>query len=148
MHISSIFLVLGLLSLLAFPATSLQAGEETDKGAARSKGKLLIVWTSADRDVAIKMVFKFAHNAAKKGWADEIELLVWGPSSKLLSVDKELQAAVKQMKNDGVVLSACKSCAESYGVVDKLTAFGIDVRYMGKYLADRTLSDDWKVLTF
>ncbi|WP_197092805.1 hypothetical protein [Labilibaculum euxinus] len=55
------------------------------------KQKLAVVWTSGDRDVALKMVFMYTYNAKKMGWWDEINLIVWGPSSKLLCEDAELQ---------------------------------------------------------
>ncbi|MBN2431547.1 MAG: DsrE family protein [Acidobacteria bacterium] len=109
--------------------------------------KLLVVWTSGDRDVALKMVFMYTYNAKKSGWFDEVQLLVWGPSSKLLSHDRELQESFVKMKETGVTLTACKACAEMYGVADALAGLGIEVRYMGQPLSDM-LKGDWKVITF
>jgi len=43
---------------------------------AQDAPKLAIVWTSGDRDVAIKMVFMYALNEKRRGWADEVELEV------------------------------------------------------------------------
>ncbi len=109
--------------------------------------KLVVVWTSGDRDVAIKMVFMYTYNAKKNGWWDEVRLVVWGPSSLLLSVDKELQDYIKKMKDEGVIIEACKACADEYGVSDKLAALGIDVKYMGKPLTDM-LKSGYFSLTF
>ena len=53
--------------------------------------KLAVLWTSGDRDVAIKMVFMYTFNAKKRGWWNDIQFIVWGPSSKLLSEDLEIQ---------------------------------------------------------
>ena len=33
--------------------------------------KLVILWTSGDREVALKMVFMYTYNAKKYGWWDE-----------------------------------------------------------------------------
>jgi len=110
--------------------------------------KLMVVWTSGDRDVAIKMVFMYAYNAKKNGWWDEVTLVVWGPSSKLLSTDTELQEYIAKMKDEGVILEACKACADMYGVSDKLGAMGIDVKYMGQPLTDALKAPGWKVVTF
>ena len=109
--------------------------------------KLGVVWTSGDPDVAHKVCFMYTHNAKKAGWFDEVELIVWGPSSKLLSEDKSLQDKVKTMLADGVKVTACKACADSYGVSDDLTALGIDVKYMGKPLTEM-LQTGWRVITF
>ena len=74
-------------------------------------------------------------------------MVVWGPSSLLLSVDKELQDYIQKMKEEGVLLEACKACSDMYGVSDKLTALGIDVKYMGKPLTEM-LKTGWASMTF
>ncbi len=109
--------------------------------------KLLVLWTSGDRDVALKMVYMYTYYSKKNNWWDEVRFVVWGPSSLLLSVDKELQDYVKKMKNEGIILEACKACADMYGVSDKLTELGIDVKYMGKPLTNM-LKSGWVTLTF
>jgi len=107
----------------------------------------LIVWTSGDREVALKMVFMYTYNCQKRKWMDKVRLLVWGASTKLLSEDKELQEEIKKIKETGVELWACKGCADLYGVSKKLESLGIDVHYTGKELADMQ-KNGWYVLTF
>jgi hypothetical protein len=41
---------------------------------------------------------------------------------------------VKKMGETGVRLTACKWCADEYGVSEKLEQIGIEVKYMGKPL--------------
>jgi hypothetical protein len=115
--------------------------------ASAQPSRLGVLWTSGDRDVALKMVFMYTLNAKRRGWFDEVQLIVWGPSSKLLSVDEELQREVAQMKEAGVELTACKACADSYGVSEKLTELGVEVKYMGQPLTEM-LKGDWVVTTF
>lgn len=93
--------------------------------------QLVVVWTSGDREVALKMVFMYTYNAKKYEWWKDITLLVWGPSAKLLSEDKELQDYVKSMKEEGIHLLACKGCADQYGVSEKLEEIGVEVKYTG-----------------
>ncbi len=95
------------------------------------KNKLVVVWTSGDREVAMKMVFMYTYNANKYKWWDDITLLVWGPSQKLLSEDEELQDYVKNMINEGIHVLACKGCADLYEISDKLEQIGVTVRYTG-----------------
>ncbi len=114
---------------------------------ANEKSKLLVLWTSGDRDVALKVCFMYTHAAAKQKWFDQVRLVVWGPSSKLLANDVELQQKIKAMKKDGVELFACVVCANSYGVSEKLHEMGITVIGMGKPLT-KMLKSDWTTLTF
>jgi hypothetical protein len=109
--------------------------------------KLGVLWTSGDRDVALKMVFMYTLSAKRQAWFDEVRFIVWGPSSKLLSVDEELQAGIAEMGEAGVELVACKACADSYGVSGKLEELGIEVKYMGVPLTEM-LKGDWIVVTF
>ncbi|HSG27214.1 MAG TPA: DsrE family protein [Candidatus Krumholzibacterium sp.] len=94
--------------------------------------RLAIIWTSGDREVALKMVFMYTFNSKKFGWWKDITLVVWGPSAKLLSEDAELQEYIAKIKEAGVHLKACKGCSDLYGVSDKLAALGIEVKYMGE----------------
>ena len=116
-------------------------GEKTDPS------KLLVVWSSGDRDVALNMVFMYTYNAKKQGWWENIRFLIWGASSKLLSEDKELQQELQKMKEVGIELLACKACADRYGVSKTLQDMGIEVKYMGVGLTDM-LKSGWTTLTF
>lgn len=121
-----------------------EKGNDTTQVA--EKDKLVVVWTSGDKEVALKMVFMYTFNAMKNGWWDDITLLVWGPSAKLLSEDDELQDYIKEMKTVGVNLLACKGCADSYEVSDKLEALGVTVKYTGTDLTQ--FIKERKVITF
>ncbi len=136
--------------LVALPLMSQeQAAPATEKQQLRPEDKLVVVWTSGDRDVALKMVFMYTYNAstARFGWWQDITLVVWGPSSKLLSVDKELQEYLTKMKEAGITLEACKACADMYEVSDELTELGVDVKYMGDVLTGY-IREGRHVLTF
>ena len=109
--------------------------------------KLLVVWTSADKEVALKMVYMYTYNAKKNGWWDEVRFLIWGPSARLLAEDQELQEYVKKMKTEGVEIIACKACADSYGISEKLEGIGAKVFYVGKDLT-AMLKSDWVTVTF
>ena len=109
--------------------------------------KLFVLWSSGDREVATKMVFMYTLNAKRKGWWNDISLIVWGPSAKLVSEDKGLQAGITKIKEAGVELMACKACSDIYGVSDSLEALGIEVKYMGEPLT-QLLKRNYKIITF
>jgi hypothetical protein len=108
---------------------------------------LVVIWSSGDREVAKKMVFMYTKNSRLKGWWGRVRLVVWGPSSLLLTTDPELQEELEDLKAVGVELLACKACADLYGATDKLTALGIEVIFMGAPLTEM-LKTGWKCLTF
>jgi len=108
--------------------------------------KLVIIWSSADRDVALNMVFMYTSNSKRFGWWDDITLVVWGPSAKLLSEDQELQVNIKSMIDAGIVVKACKLCSDNYGVSGKLEELGIIVKYMAE-LTDY-IKEGRNILTF
>ena len=94
--------------------------------------RLAVVWSSSDPDVANRVCFMYTGNAKKQKWFDEVTLIVWGPSARLLAGDKDLQAKIKTMLQDGVKIQACQACTDSYGITERLRNMGIDVKYLGK----------------
>ncbi len=141
-----------LSAALMFSTMTLLAGavyseDDTQSSTRHHKSSLSVLWTSGDPDVAHRVCFMYTHNAKLQGWFDHVVLVVWGPSARLLAGDKDLQAKVKQMMADGVIVQACKACADSFGVTQQLEDLGIDVKYMGVPLTNM-LKQGWKVLTF
>jgi len=139
MKIRNILLALFICTMLfaadakAQSADALQSGETVTVPASE---KLVILWTSGDRDVALKMVFMYTYNAMRNHWWEDITLVVWGPSAKLLSEDEELQDYLARIIESGVSVRACKGCADQYGVSGKLEELGITVLYIGKEFTD------------
>lgn len=128
-------------------ASQPEAGAQTRVEPA-SPARLAVVWTSGDPDVAHRMALMYSHAAKRAGWFDEVTLVVWGPSQRLLVGDKDLQAKLEAMRKDGVIVRACIACANSYGIADDLRALGLPVEPMGQPLSEMLQSDGWDVLTF
>ena len=112
-----------------------------------SNDKLVIVWTSDDRDVALKMVFMYTLNSRLNSWWDDITFIVWGPSANLISHDYELQEYLQRIKEQGVRLEACITCANMYGVAQDLLDMDIDVKKMGPVLT-QYIKEGRNILTF
>lgn len=108
---------------------------------------MTILWTSGDREVALNMVFMYALNAKKRGWWNEITLIIWGPSQELSIRDEEIQEEIKQLNEAGVKLEACVVCAEEYGAVNDLEGLGVDVYGMGEPLTE-AIKGEANVVTF
>ncbi len=108
---------------------------------------LVILWTSGDPDVALKVVFMYAGTSARVKWWSHVRLIIWGPSTKLTAENPEIQQGIAKMQENGVAVEACRACADDYGVSDTLSSLGIDVKFMGKPLTEY-LKTGKKVLTF
>lgn len=113
----------------------------------KKSDKLLVVWTSGDREVALNMVHMYTLNAKIHNWWDEITLVIWGPSAKLLSEDEDIKDYIKKMIDVGINVEACKVCADNYNASEKLEELGVKVKYMGQPLTSY-IKDDWKTITF
>jgi hypothetical protein len=133
-------------SVLYADAQTKATKQSEQKMLAENKEKLVIVWSSGDREVALKMVFMYIQNSKKFQWWKHTTLVIWGPSAKLLSEDKELQALIAELKCPCVEIKACKMCADSYGVSEKLEALGVEVKYMSE-LTD-FIKEGRPILTF
>ncbi len=113
----------------------------------KKKDSLVVIWTSGDREVAEKMVFMYTLNSKLREWWKEVTLVVWGPSSKLITEDMELQDYLEKLKEAGVKLEACITCADMYRVSKKLADMDIDVKPMGLPLT-QYLQQGHSVITF
>ena len=112
-----------------------------------NENRLDVIWSSDDPMVAKRVALMYPHAAQRNKWFDEVILVVWGPSAKLIAEDIELQNKLSQMKKDGVLIKACIACAKEYDVADKLNNLGYEVIPMGIPLTNY-LKDGYKVLTF
>jgi len=112
-----------------------------------TKDTLVVLWTSGDRVVAEKSCLMYTHAAKRNGWFDEVILIVWGSSSRLLAEDEALQEKVRAMGIDGVILEACIACSDQLGVTQDLIELDIDVKGMGVPLS-QYLKSGCHVLTY
>ena len=99
---------------------------------------LVVLWSSGDPDVAEKACLMYAGAAKKFNWFNEVILIVWGPSEKLLAENAGLKEKVTALQKSGVIVQACVACSNMYGVTDTLKVCKVDVKGMGvpltKYL--------------
>jgi hypothetical protein len=109
--------------------------------------KLNILWTTGEKDVALRMIFVYIMNAKANGWWDEINLIIWGPSAKLVGENRLIRQEIDLLLQSGITIEACQACTDSYNVTEKLINMGISVRFMGKPFTGYLTSED-KLITF
>ena len=116
-------------------------------GTAGPSDTVVVVWSSGDPEVAMKACLMYANAAKKYKWFNEVILIVWGPSEKLLAENKELKEKIAAMKKDGIIVEACVACSNMYGVTDELKVCEVDVKGMGVPLT-KYLKRGYKVISY
>ena len=96
---------------------------------------LVIIWTSGDRDVALKTVLSYALNSKLNGWMQNVTVLVWGPSVQLLAKDKMIQNVFTYMKQAGVTILVDKKCVDEYQLNNEITGLNLEIKSLGKPLS-------------
>jgi hypothetical protein len=107
---------------------------------------LVWLWTSADAEVARRMGFMYAHASMEQKWWEHIHLIVWGPAQKELLANPDLIESLNRFIEDGGVATACRKCADEYGIASELEALGLTVEYTGSDLT-RFLKSGYRVLS-
>jgi hypothetical protein len=108
--------------------------------------QLVVVWKTADLIDIHEFVIPYIHNSKTQKWWDEVEVIIWGASQKVVAFDQDIQKRIVTMQEAGIIFHACKKCADDLCVTDHLEQIGIDVIYTGKLLTQK-LQSDAKVLT-
>lgn len=95
------------------------------------KKHLYVLWTNDNVMTAEKMVFMYTINSLKKEWWEDVTLIIWGATTKLVAENKEIQTLVRNALDVGVHVTACKACADQLKVTDILEGLDIEVIYWG-----------------
>ncbi len=98
--------------------------------------ELLILWTNDNIGTSINMVLMYAENAKINGWWEDVTVLIWGSTAKLVAENQEIQNYIRAILSEKVRVIACRQCAENYNVVENLEKLKIEVFYTGQFLTD------------
>jgi len=106
------------------------------------KTGLYILWTNDNPVSAEKMVFMYAINSIIEGWWKIVTIIVWGAAAPLVCDNKAIQRKVREAREKGIHIIACKACADQLGVTKRLEKLGIDVEYTGELLTNILKTDE------
>ena len=110
------------------------------------KDTLYILWTNDNVITAEKMVFMYAINAKRYGWWENVTLVIWGATAKLVAENGRIQELIAEARENGVYVTACKACSDQLGVSEILEGHDIDVQYLGTALTN-VLKNDEKLIS-
>ncbi|MCY1153074.1 MAG: hypothetical protein PQJ49_08555 [Sphaerochaetaceae bacterium] len=104
--------------------------------------RLNILWTTDNEATIISFLELYTVNSMKREWWDEIHIVIWGGSTKLIYESEKMQAVVKNMIENKIIVEACKHCCDRYNATEVLENLGVDVKYMGEPLTEYLKSGD------
>ncbi|MFZ0451267.1 MAG: DsrE family protein [Desulfatiglandaceae bacterium] len=110
------------------------------------KTHLYVLWTNDNPITAEKMVFMYTINSRIRGWWENVTLIIWGATAKLVGEDVNIQKLIKEAIDAGVHVTACKACADQLGVTETLEKLQIEVKFWGLPLTE-VLKNNEKLLT-
>jgi hypothetical protein len=94
--------------------------------------KLNILWTTGNKNKVFSMLNMFASRSEKNDWWNDVNVIIYGASAKLVGTDKKVQVEIVDMISQGVNVEAFKDSCDNFGVTEKLIELGVNVRSMGK----------------
>ncbi|MHA1400701.1 MAG: DsrE family protein [Candidatus Heimdallarchaeaceae archaeon] len=109
--------------------------------------RVFMILTSGDVVVHQEASFKYAYNAKKQGWMDQVRVILWGPTERIAAEDKDFQEEIRLLLDAGVEVIACKACSDNFGVSEELEKIGVTVQYVGN-IVTKMLKEGWYQLTF
>jgi len=109
--------------------------------------KVFVILSSQDREVLLEVGFTYPFNAVVNGWMEDVKIIFFGPSEKLVVHDLEVQSRLKEVLDAGIHVMACKWCADRMEIAEELEALGVEVVYVGSIMSD-LMKAGWAGLTF
>jgi len=108
---------------------------ETEMQFAGDSSSLVIIWTSGDKEMALKTVLAYALNSKLNGWIQNVTLLAWGPAVQLLGKDKNIQNVFTYLKQAGVTILVDKKCVDDYGLNKEFEGLNLEIKNLGRPLS-------------
>lgn len=96
--------------------------------------KLLVVISTRDKEKALAGLM-YARNALERGWLDDVKVVFFGPSERLVAEDDEVADTVKDVALIGESF-ACKALSDREGFSGELEKLGVKVEYIGSMMSN------------
>lgn len=109
--------------------------------------KAFVVVSSGDREVVKGPALTYPLNAVKRKWLDEVKVIIFGPSEKLVASDAEIQAKLEELQAAGIEIVACKALSDAWNITGAIEDKGIECVYVGSVIS-QLIQDGWASLTF
>ena len=109
--------------------------------------KLYILWTNSNVNTSRMMVMMYAKNAMLHRLWDNITVIIWGDTARLVATDINIQEEIRLATHAGVHFSACIACATSLGVREDLESLGLEIIPWGVPLTEILQDENKYIIT-
>ena len=96
--------------------------------------KLLVIVATGDKEKA-QTALMYAGNAIKRGWLDDVKVVYFEPSERLVVEDPILSDQAREIAEAGGSI-ACKYISDRDGVSEEIEKLGVQVEYVGTIVSD------------
>ncbi|MGC8611481.1 MAG: hypothetical protein ACP5F2_02800 [Athalassotoga sp.] len=108
--------------------------------------KVLMIISNGDKNV-ISAAMTFAAVSFENKLYSDLKVFFFGPSEKVISEDKDLQASLSKLIKDGITPVACVNVGNAFNITPKLNALGFNMMPVGKAIAD-LVNQDYVTMVF
>ena len=109
---------------------------------------LLVIISSGEEAPAKAMTgLNFAYNAAKNKWMNDVKIILFGPSEKLATTNKDFESRLRDAIKEGIIPNACSNIAGRENITEKLQTIGVSVDPIGPILTSY-VKKGYEVITF
>lgn len=112
---------------------------------------LLVIITSGEEAMEKALTgLLYAVNAKKNNWIENVNLMFFGPSERMITKAEpgsEVSKFLKQAFDLGIAPIACRAISEGQNITTELEELGLSVEYVGPIVSS-FIKKDYQVLTF
>jgi hypothetical protein len=96
--------------------------------------KVVVIIATGDKDKALTGLM-YAKNALKRGWLEDVKVVYFGPSERLMVEDADVASAAIEAASLGGAY-ACKAISDRENISEKIDDMGVSVEYVGSIISD------------
>ena len=96
--------------------------------------KLLVIIATGEKEKALTGLM-YARNTLKQGWLEDVKIVFFGPSEKLIVQDEQVANEVKNIAVMGESF-ACKAISDREGFSGEVEKLGVKVEYVGSVISN------------
>ena len=96
--------------------------------------KLLIIIATGEKEKA-QAGMMYTHNAIKYRWLDDIKVIFFGPSERLVAEDEDMAKRAQEIAKLSECV-ACKYISDKESLSGNLAKLGIKIEYVGPIISN------------
>jgi hypothetical protein len=96
--------------------------------------KLLVIISTGEAEAALTGLM-YAHRTMSEGWLDDVKVVFFGPSERLLVKDERI-AQLAQRICEAEKPFVCKFISDQEGISEQIKDLGLKVEYVGTVISD------------